>query len=71
VITPPRIMPVNLGEIEEEWADDLEAEMRTVAARVLSEQNRFVGKSGLHLQSAQDLTEADVSMSCFRSQSPR
>jgi hypothetical protein len=24
---------VNLGEIEEEWGDDLEAEMRTVAAR--------------------------------------
>jgi hypothetical protein len=60
VITPARVMPVNLGEIEEEWADDLEAEIRTVAARVLSEHIRLVGKSGLRRQSAQDLTEADV-----------
>jgi hypothetical protein len=60
VITPPRFMPVNLGEIEEEWADDLEAEMRTVAARVLSEHNLLVGKSGLRRHFAQDLTEADV-----------
>jgi hypothetical protein len=60
VITPPRVMPMNLGEIEEDWADDLEAEMSTVAAHVLSEHNRLVGKSSLCRQSAQDLTEADV-----------
>jgi hypothetical protein len=60
VITPPHVMPMNLGEIEEGWAGDLEAEMRTVAARVLSEHNRLVGKGGLRRQSAQDLTEADV-----------
>jgi hypothetical protein len=49
VITPPLVMPMNLGEIEEGWA-----------ARVLSEHNRLVGKGGLRRQSAQDLTEADV-----------
>jgi hypothetical protein len=60
LITPPRVMPVNFGEIEEEWADHLEAKMRTVAARVLSEHNRLVGKSGLRRKSAQDFMEADV-----------
>jgi hypothetical protein len=56
VITPPRIMPEDLGEIKEYWADDLEAEMRTVAALVLSDSNRLFGKSGLRRQS-EDLTE--------------
>jgi hypothetical protein len=36
------------------------AEMRAVAARVLSEHNRLVGKSGLCRQSAQGFTEADM-----------
>jgi hypothetical protein len=47
VITPPSVMPINLGQIEEDWADDVEAEIRTVVARVLTEHNSLVGKSGL------------------------
>jgi hypothetical protein len=39
VTMPPRVMPVNLGESRrlDDREDDLKAEMRTVAVRVLSE----------------------------------